>query len=335
MQTIILTPREVRQLLPMADCMDWVAGALERYSTGGVVNPLRQGVRIPDGRGLVGVMPGYLDEPEALGLKAVAILHGNHGTELDAHQGVVVLFDPQTGVPTAIMDASEVTAIRTAAASGVATRLLAREDADTLAVIGSGVQARTHLEAMAVARPIRTVRLFSPNRENRERLVAWFRPRTQAAVEAVASAREAVEGASIVCTTTSAREPVVEGAWLSPGTHVNAVGACVPKARELDSAAVARSRMFVDSRESAINESGDFLLALEEGAIGDDAIAGEIGEILAGQQVGRRNDEEITLFNSLGIAVEDLATAHHVAQRASERGVGTRVALGGLRDAGD
>ena len=335
METIVLTPLEVRKLLPMADCMDWVAGALERYSRGQSVNPLRHGVRIPDGRGLVGLMPGYLDEPEAFGLKAVAIFHGNHGTELDSHQGIVVLFDTQTGVPRAIMDASEVTAIRTAAASGVATRLLAREDADTLAVIGSGVQARTHLEAMLVARPIRQIRLFSPNSTNRERLVEWFRPRTQAVVTAVEGAQEAVEGASIVCTTTSATDPVVRGAWLSPGTHINAVGACMPKARELDSNAVARSRMFVDSRESATHESGDFLIARNEGAIGDDAIVGEIGEILAGRLEGRRAEDEITLFNSLGIAVEDLATAHHVMNRAIDQGVGARVALGGFRDAGD
>ena len=144
MQTVVLTPQEVRQLLPMADCMEWVGAALERFSSGHVVNPLRHGVRLPDGRVLIGLMPGYLDQPETLGLKAVAIFPGNHGTELDSHQGVVVLFDTQTGVPTAIMDASEITAIRTAAASGVATRLLAREDADTLAVIGSGVQARIH-----------------------------------------------------------------------------------------------------------------------------------------------------------------------------------------------
>ena len=335
MQTVVLTPREVRQLLPMADCMDWVAGALERLSSGQTLNPLRWGVRLPGGRGLLGLMPGYLDEPEALGLKAVAIFPGNHGSKYDAHQGVVVLFDPEIGVPTAIMDASEITAIRTAAASGVATRLLAREAADTLAIIGSGVQARTHLEAMFVARPIRTVRLFSPHRDHCERLARWFQPKTQARVEVASSVREAVEGAAIVCTTTSASEPVVEGSWLRPGTHINAVGACVPQARELDSAAVARARMFVDCRESAVNESGDFLLAREEGVIGDDAIVGEIGEILAGKKVGRRNDEEITLFNSLGVAVEDLATAHHVALRALERGVGARIAFGGLRDAGD
>jgi ornithine cyclodeaminase len=233
------------------------------------------------------------------------------------------------------MDAAEITAIRTAAASGVATRLLAREDAETLAMIGAGVQARTHLEAMLVARPIRDIRVFSPRRDQCERLVRWFESKKDARIEVVSSAREAVEGAAIVCTATSASEPVVEGSWLHPGTHINAVGACMPKVRELDSAAVARSRMFVDCRESAVNESGDFLLALAEGAIGDNAIVAEIGEILAGKHKGRQNDEEITLFNSLGVAVEDLATAHYVAARALDRGVGARVALGGLRDVGD
>ncbi len=188
---------------------------------------------------------------------------------------------------------------------------------------------------MLVVRPVKTVRLYSPNRENREKLAAWFRERSEVSVEAVGSAREAVQNASLVCTATSAREPVIEGNWLSPGAHINAVGACVPKARELDDAAVATARMFVDSRESAMNESGDFLLARAAGVIGDDAIVGEIGELLAGTIEGRRDDREITLFNSLGIAVEDLAAAHHVLERAIERGVGARVALGGLRDAGD
>ena len=335
METVVLTAQEVRQLLPMADCMDQVAVALERLSSGNALNPLRWGVPLPDGRGLLALMPGYLDQPEALGLKAIAFLPGNRETKYDTHQGVVILFDPQVGVPAAIMDAAEITAIRTAAASGVATRLLAREDAETLAVIGSGVQARTHLEAMLVARPIRNIRVFSPRRDQCERLARWFQPRTDARIGVASSAREAVEGAAIVCTTTSASAPVVLGSWLHPGTHINAVGACMPKVRELDSAAVARSRMFVDCRESAVNESGDFLLALEEGAIGDDAIVAEIGEVLAGKQEGRRNDEEITLFNSLGVAVEDLATAHYVAARALEAGVGARVALGGLRDASD
>jgi ornithine cyclodeaminase len=244
-----------------------------------------------------------------------------------------MLFDPEVGVPAAIMDASEITAIRTAAASGVATRLLAREDADTLAILGTGVQARTHLEAMLVARPIRQVRIFSPDQANCKRFAE--RNKAMATIEVAGSARAAVEGASIVCTVTSSPTPVVEGAWLSPGTHINAVGACFPTARELDGEAVARSRMFVDSRESAQNESGDFLLAKREGAIGDDAILGEIGEVLAGTLPGRRNADEITLFNSLGVAIEDLAAANHVLTEARERGIGTRVALGGLRDVGD
>lgn len=335
METVVLTPAEVRQLLPMADCMDQVEGALERLSAGAAVNPLRSAVRIPDGRGMIGLMPGYLDRPESFGLKAVSIFPGNHGTELDSHQGVVVLFDTKTGVPAAIMGASEITAIRTAAASGVATRLLARPDADSVAMIGSGVQARTHLQAMQIARPLKRARIFSPNRKNAEHLAAWFRDESQANVEVAGSAREAVENAAIVCTTTSATQPVVEGAWLAPGTHINAVGACVPAARELDAQAVARSRMFVDCRESAVNESGDYLLALKEGAITEDALLGEIGEVLAGTLPGRRDAGEITLFKSLGVAVEDLATAHFVLERAIEHGIGARVALGGLRDVPD
>lgn len=330
--TVILTPEEVRRLLPMAECMDAVETALRGLSTGRTLNPLRQIVRLPDERGLLALMPGYLEEPEVVGYKAVAVLGNNRGTRYDSHQGIVMLFDPGVGVPAAIMDASEITAIRTAAASGVATRLLAREDADTLAILGAGVQARKHLEAMLVARPLREVRVFSPDRTHCERFARTMHEKTGAAIDIAASARAAVEGASIVCTVTSSPTPVVEGAWLDAGTHVNAVGACFPTTRELDTAAVARSRMFVDCRESALNESGDFLLARNDGAIGDDAILGEIGEVAAGTIRGRRNDDEITLFNSLGVAVEDLAAAHHVLTKARKLGLGTRVALGGLRD---
>ena len=333
--TVVLTPSEVRQLLPMGECMDAVEDALRCLSAGQAVNPLRQMIRLPGDGGILGLMPGYLEAPEAVGFKAIAVLAGNRGTKYDSHQGVVMLFDPEIGVPAAIMDASEVTAIRTAAASGVATRLLARKDAGTLAILGSGVQARTHLEAMLVARPVEHVRIFSLERANCERFARRMQGTTSATIEVSDNARDAVEGASIVCTVTSSKTPVVEGAWLAPGTHVNAVGACFPTTRELDTAAVARSRMFVDRRESAVNESGDFLLAKQEGAIGDDAILGELGELAAGAIEGRRNDEEITLFNSLGVAVEDLAAATLVLKNAREQGVGARVALGGLRDVAD
>ena len=281
------------------------------------------------------MMPGYLGSPEALGLKVVTVFPHNHGTPYDAHQGVVLLLDPRHGMPLAVMDASEVTAIRTAAVSGVATRLLAREQAADLAILGSGVQARTHLEAMLLTRKLRRVRVFSPNRRNREAFAAKEGQRHGVTVEPAASAREAVEGADLICTVTSSRDPVLCGEWLARGAHVNAVGSSIPTARELDTAAVVRSRLFVDRRESTLHEAGDFLIPKREGAIGDDHIVAEIGEILLERSEGRRNDEEITLFKSLGLAVEDLAAAHHVHREAGRQDVGQTVELGGLRDAAD
>jgi ornithine cyclodeaminase len=332
---IILTQSEVRSLLSMDRCIDLMAQALEALASGKALNPLRAIVRLPrDGR-LLGAMPGRIESPAAWGFKVLAVCPENHRTRYDSHQGVVVLFDPDHGVPRAIMDASEITAIRTAATSGLATRLLARPDAGELAILGTGVQARTHLEAMLAVREVRRVRVFSPDERSRAGFAARESERHGLPVEAVDSARACVEGASIVCTTTSSREPVVRGEWLAPGTHVNAVGACTPDTRELDTGAVARSRLFVDRRESALSEAGDFLLARSEGAIDDDHIVGEIADLLLGRLPGRRSDEEITLFESLGIAVEDLAAAHHVWQRARAEGVGTVVELGGIQDRGE
>ncbi len=334
MSTVILTQSEVRRLLPMDVCIELMAEALATLGRGDAINPLRSAMRVPD-MGLLGMMPGYLGSPAALGLKVVAVFPRNHGTEFDSHQGLVTLFETEHGLPVAIMNASEITAIRTAAASGVATRLLAREDAHDLAIIGSGVQARTHLEAMLEVREVRRVRVFSRNEERRTAFAERESARRGVPVEAVASAREAVEGADLICTTTSAREPVLFGDWIAPGAHINAVGSSVRTTRELDTAAVVRSRLFVDSRESTVNEAGDFLFPREEGAIGDAHILGEIGELLLGQVAGRASDDEITLFKSLGLAVEDLASAHYVLERARAEGVGARVELGGRVDATD
>lgn len=332
MATLVLTQREIRALLPMRVCMDLVAEALASLARGAAQNPLRRGMRLADGRSLLGMMPGSLETPSALGLKVVTVFPGNHGTAFDAHQGVVVLFDPENGVPRAILDASEITAIRTAAASGVATRALAREDAGDLALLGSGVQARAHLEALLVARKLRRVRVHSPSRERREAFAARESERHGIRVEAVASAREAVEGADLIATTTSSKEPVLEGRWLAPGSHVNAAGACVKDARELDTEAVRRARLFVDRRESALAEAGDLLVPIAEGALGADHIQGELGEVLLGTCAGRRTREEITLFESLGLAVEDLAAAHYLDRVGRERGAGVLVELGGLRE---
>jgi len=335
MQTLVINAKEIRRLLPMRTCMELMAGALRTLGRDEALNPLRDLMRLPGGLGILGMMPGYVSAPAALGIKVVAVFPGNQGTRYDSHQGLVVLFEVEHGVPVGILDASEITAIRTAAVSGVATELLAREEAGDLAILGTGVQARTHLAAMCEARRIRRVRVYGRDRSRCEAFAARESARHDLEVEAAASAQAAVRGAEIICTTTSAREPVLHGEWISPGAHINAVGSSIASTRELDTDAVVRARLFVDRRESTLNEAGDFLFPKREGAIGDDHIQGEIGEILLGDVAGRRDASEITLFKSLGLAVEDLAAAHHVLERAREEGVGTAVEMGGLRDPDD
>jgi ornithine cyclodeaminase len=276
-----------------------------------------------------GTMPAWLSEPAALGVKAIAVFPGNPGTGLDSHQGLVLLFDPERGTPLAVLDASSITAVRTAAVSGAATRALAREDASDLAILGSGVQARTHLDAMRSVRTLGRVRVWSPSRERLGRFVSWARATYGIEAEAATDARTAVEGADVVCTVSASPTPVLEGAWLAPGAHINAVGASLPSARELDTSAVARSRLFVDRRESALSEAGDFLIARSDGAVGDDHLVGEIGEVFAGQVAGREDDQQITLFKSLGLAVEDLAAASYVLHAAEAGAIGAVVDFDG------
>ncbi len=331
MRCLVVSQREVPALLPMAECIEAMAGALRTLASGDARLPLRPVVTLPDGRGAFAVMPAYLGGPPAIGLKAITVFPGNHGTPLDSHQGAVLLFDAERGSLLALIDASSVTAIRTAAVSAVATRLLAREDAGDLALLGTGVQALSHLEALAQVRTLRRVRVHSREASNVRGFVARAQDRLGIRVEPATSAREAVEGADLVCTTTASRTPVLEGAWLSRGSHVNAVGASLMDARELDTAAVAGARLFVDRRESALAEAGDFLIPKAEGVLGDEHIRGEIGELLLGTRPGRQSRDEITLFKSLGLAVEDVAAARVVLANATRSGAGTWVELGGER----
>lgn len=331
---LIVNQREVPALLPMGECMEVMAAALAALARSEAILPLRSIMWLPEKVGALGMMPAYLKDANVLGLKVISVFPSNHGTEFDAHQGAVMLFEARHGRPLAIIDATEITAIRTAAVSGVATKLLAREDAGDLAILGSGTQAVKHLEAMLLARKIRRVRVWSRNPQNAARFAQRESRLRGTTVEAMPAAREAVEQADLICTTTSSSEPVLRGEWIAPGTHINAVGSSVPFARELDTAAVIRSRLFVDRRESTLNEAGDFLFPKKEGAIGDDHIQGEIGELLIGRAGGRRSAGEITLFKSLGLAVEDLASAQHIYTKAMERGMGSRVELGGSRHTG-
>ena len=324
-----MNEREVYAHLALPACMDLMRDALATLARGDAVLPLRNMVRLPDGSGILGLMPGYLGQPQAFGLKVVSVMPGNHGTGYDSHQGVVMLFGVEHGEPLAILDANAITAIRTAAVSGAVTRALARPDAGDLAILGSGVQARTHLEAMHAARRLRRVRVWSRTHAHAERFAREQAGRLGIAVEACADAESAVRGADLVCTTTSAREPVLLGRWLAPGAHVNAVGACFAGTRELDAEAVARARLFTDRRESCLAEAGDFLLARAEGAVSDAHLLGEVGEVFLGTLPGRVGRDDITLFESLGIAVEDLASAHALLALARANGVGQWLDWGG------
>jgi ornithine cyclodeaminase len=329
----ILDQEQVTSLLGMRECIGVMEDAFRALGSGGAVQPLRSVLLVPGGVGAFGVMPAYLAPPGALGVKAITVFPGNEGTEYDSHQGVVLVFEPVNGTLTGILDASSITAIRTAAVSGLATRLLARPDAGHLAILGSGVQADTHLDAMLVARPIQQVSVWSRTPEHAGRFAARARARYAGLrVEPHPDVESAVGRADIICTVTSAREPVLRGAWLAPGAHVNAVGASQPGARELDSDAVTNASLYVDRRESALTESDDVLAPLREARFGPDHIRGELGDLLTGRAEGRQARGEITVFKSLGLAIEDLAAAHYVVGEAQRRGIGLVVDLGGVRE---
>ena len=329
MKVLFVNEAQVHELLTVAECVSVMRAALSTFSDGDTVLPLRSMLRLPDGSGLLGLMPGYLGEPRSFGLKVVSVMPGNHGTEFDSHQGVVMLFGLTHGEPLAILDATAITAVRTAAASGAATDALARDDAGDLALIGSGSQARTHLAAMRAVRAVRRVRVWSRTAENAERFAREEAARHGLAIEVSADAESAVRDADLVCTTTSAREPVLHGSWLAAGAHVNAVGACFAATRELDGAAMARARFYTDRRESCLAESGDYLLARAEGAISETHLLGELGEVFLGRVKGRTGADDVTLFKSLGLAVEDLASAHYLQQKARATGRGTWLEWGG------
>jgi ornithine cyclodeaminase len=267
---------------------------------------------LPDKRGLLGMMPGYASSLGVMGVKLISVFHGNHKENLPSHQGVVILFDDKHGTPLMIFDAGEITAIRTAAASAVATKLLSREDSSTLAVIGSGEQARRHIEAMLCVRKIDSIRCWSRTEENANALCENISGRFNVAFNVCSTVREAVSKADIICTVTSSKEPVLFGEWIAKGTHINAVGSSTPHARELDTTAILNAELFTDCYESLFNEAGDFLIPKKEGAIVDEYVRGEIGEVLIGKKTGRTNNDAITIFKSLGIASEDLFAACHI-----------------------
>ena len=302
MSVLVLSEQDVRALLPMEECVEAMDGVLRSLARGELYQPLRFITRPPGADSLMGFMPAYRGGESAVwSLKEIVIAPGNPARGLDAHQGAVLLHDGETGELRALMNASPITEIRTAAVSAVATRALARPGARVVAIIGGGVQARSHAEAMRTVLDGAEIRV-------------WKRADG-------GSPEDVLRGADVVCTCTSAREPILRRDWLAPGAHVNAVGASLPTARELDTETMAAASLFVDRRESTLNESGDLLLA----GLGEGHIRAEIGEVLVGSHPGRTRDDELTVFKSLGLAVEDLAAAELIVRKARERGVGAEV----------
>ena len=294
-----LDEAEVRKLLRMDELIPVMARAMADLSAGTVVQPMRQMVPVAEHRGFLGVMPAY---GGALGAKLVTFYPYNQG--IHTHHATIMLFRPETGEPLAVLDGRLITEMRTAAVSAVATRLLARKDAAVLAMLGAGVQARSHLEALRLVRDLRDVRVWSPRR------AADFAARH--GVRATASAEEAVRGADVVVVATTSETPVLEGKWLAPGAHINAVGAPRPTWRELDDDVLRQARLYVEQREAATRESGDVIAAGQ--------VFAEIGEVVAGTRPGRQSEREITLFKSVGVAIEDVAAADLVYRKASQAG---------------
>ena len=326
MELRVLRGAEIKALLPMDVCIDLMAQAMIAVSQGRACIPPREVMPVSSG-GMLGLMPGYLAEPEGFGIKLLSLFPGNPAAGLSSHLGLVLLFEPVHGRPVALLDAAELTAIRTAAVSGLATRLLAREDAGDLAILGAGEQARSHLEAMWEVRALRRVRVWSRTPAHAQAFAAEQGARHGLAIEAMAHPRDAVAGADLVCTVTASPEPVLLGDWIAPGAHLNVAGASRPQASEIDTAAVVRSRYFVDFRESTFLEAGDYRRAVAAGAITPDHIVAEIGEVAAGTRPGRAGPDDITLFRSLGVSAEDLAAAHYLLREARVRGVGQTIEL--------
>ena len=326
MKILILTHAEVEELLPVRECIPVMAEALADLGRGNAYQPLRMVVTPPGAEGDMALMPSYRSgERAAYGVKTVCVFPNNPAKGLDSHQGSVMLFSAETGELRALMNASAITAIRTAAVSGVATQLLARQEASDLAIIGSGIQARAHIEAMACVRPIKRARVASFKSDNAKRFADEVGPRCSFPVEAVESVEAAVRDADLIVTATTATAPILRIEWIAPGAHLNVVGSSIPTTREVDSATMAAASLFVDRRESTVNEGGDYLFALREGAIGEDHIKAELGELLIGAKPGRTSHGEITLFKSLGLAIEDLASADYLHRKAQTMNKGTWV----------
>jgi len=323
----LLTEQQVHSLLPMPDLIAAMESALAKFSARDVLQPVRSVLTVGPTKAYFGLMPAYVPSPASLGAKLVTVFGENHKRDLPSHLATILLLDPETGALQAIMDGRYITEARTAAVSAVSTRFLAKPDASTLAIIGSGVQARSHLEAYQLVRQLKEVRIWSPKQRSREQFVDDMSSRVPVPIIAAQTAEAAVRGADLIVLVTSSPTPVIEDAWVSKGAHVVCVGACRPNQQEMPPALVARSRLYVDSKAAALLESGDVVMNIAAKLFDESHIRGEIGELVLGRVAGRATGDDITVFKSLGMAVEDVVAADLVFRRASESGAGTELTL--------
>lgn len=324
---LILTKSEIERLLPVAACIDVMDSAMRQTSARRVVLPLRQFMTVPETKGRLGLMPGYIADPARFGLKIVSKYERPPGSPHGTHVGAVMLFDAAEGLPLALMEGGTLTAIRTAAASALATRTLARSESHVLTVLGCGEEAHVHIPAMLAVRPIKTVIVWGRNADKAAAFVAHLKLPKDVEARAEPSAEKAVGAADIVCTVTSAATPILNGAWIKPGTHLNLVGSAVATTAEVDSTCVKRARFYVDYRDAALAQAGELLNAFKAGSVTADHIAGEIGDVLLGRVAGRTAADQITVYKSLGISAQDLAAADYVLNAARAAKAGIDIAL--------
>jgi alanine dehydrogenase len=324
---LVLSEKQLQSLIDVTELIAALEQAHIQYSTGKAVMPVRLVVPLPQIQGRITSMPGYLNEDRALGMKVVTYFQNNPKHNLPAILATIMLFSAETGKMIAAMDGGYITAIRTACASALATRALANENCATLAILGAGVQARAHIEALTRVRKLERIKIFSPSGTSAEKIKQEMQPTCRPQIEVAAGAEQAVRESDLLVTVSTAQEPIVKADWLKPGVHINAVGSHRPDLREIDGATLSKSKVVVDSREAIMTECGDILLALKEGSVNGGVIHAEIGEVLARKKPGRTRAAEITLYKSVGIAIQDVATAQLVYRKALERNVGTHVDL--------
>jgi alanine dehydrogenase len=324
---LILSEAQVRGLIKIDELIAALRQAHVQYSTGKAVMPVRLVVPLSDIQGRITSMPGYLTEDKSLGMKVVTYFQNNPKHNLPAILATIMLFSAETGQMIAVMDGGYITAIRTACASALATQALANPGATTLGILGAGVQARAHIEALARVRELKQIKIYSPSGVGAATIKRDMEKALSLSIEVAQNAEAVVRDSDLLVTVTTAKEPIVKADWLKPGVHVNAVGSHRPDLREIDGATLARARVVIDSRDAIMAECGDILLALKEKSVGADVIHAEIGEVLAGAKPGRSRADEITLYKSVGIAIQDVATANLVYRKALERKVGTNVEI--------